>query len=766
MAFNFNTFSSGSDESKKNSGFNFESFGKKVESNNSSLEQKTGIKNNYIQNLVGTPKRIVQDYKTAGENITNAVTGGANKTLNAVNQAEATRNNGNLLGGIKQALGVIPALGETGINAAGEFGKAIYAPIGEVAKGLLPETTNRYINAAEQGAGAGAIIGKGNPVTAIGGALAGLGFQGLADIEQYIQNHSQYFNEHPEHLNALNNALVVGGYALGNQKIFSGENNGSQGILKGKTDLLNTDVRDIPKVIGGDITQTGKDVLNVGKTAISPITSSLANTATNYYTDKEAKDWVKPIKQPRGFNQATDIYNDAQNRGNNIEDTLSKNGIRYQDNVSGGNFNTKDSVDGLRKDIGKASEDIFKPALEQADTYTPKTDVAETYALAEDNINNNNSLTPKGKELALSKIQKEFDLLQEKYPEGNSLVNMWDEQKVFDGNAKYSLTAEDTNTSTANKAIADAYRIQLDNKSPDDLPIKEFKSELQKQYQAIDYLEALDGKKAPKGIVSKIAKTTAKVIGASVGAKLIGAGGGIFGAVGGYHLGGVLEGMFENMSDPARAYFLNNLKTTNPKAFTQVQNYLVQQHLDTSTRLGLPAPGSSTARINLPQPGVLEGQQNINEPINYENSTDLNKQASDLIKDPSSITLFRGENAGNKNGLSFTNNKDWAGQFNSEGNKIKSINLPKNPSILNLVNEDNVSLTNDNVAYTGTEIKDMLLAKGIVSEEKAYKYIFDNGYDVVIQPDSRNPNILEVLVNPKLLKSVSKSIGKIGKLKK
>ena len=130
--------------------------------------------------------------------------------------------------------------------------------------------------------------------------------------------------------------------------------------------------------------------------------------------------------------------------------------------------------------------------------------------------------------------------------------------------------------------------------------VKEFNAELQKQYQAADYLDSLHGKKVPQSLVTKVARTTAKVIGAAAGHKL---GGGILGGVGGYHIGGVLETAFEGLPNPVKGYFLQNLKTSNPLAFQKLIQYLGEQQAEQLTRLALPpartifAPAKSETTI-------------------------------------------------------------------------------------------------------------------------------------------------------------------------
>lgn len=111
-----------------------------------------------------------------------------------------------------------------------------------------------------------------------------------------------------------------------------------------------------------------------------------------------------------------------------------------------------------------------------------------------------------------------------------------------------------------------------------------------------------------------------------------------------------------------------------------------------------------------------------------------NKAATDFIKNPSAIPLFRGESMDNQGGVHFTPNNDWAKKF---GNTSVTGTLPKDAKVFKI---DAKSMQD-------------AMDQGIKTDKDFYNYIFQKGYDAVLGTDSRNGQILDVVVNPKHLDS-------------
>lgn len=333
------------------------------------------------------------------------------------------------------------------------------------------------------------------------------------------------------------------------------------------------------------ITDTAKDATKSGTSIISNAASDLGNKISetndtinaNAAADTKASiksDFSKPITVTKPmYNKATDIFKNAASQGHDISDTLVNNKINPADLNDNGMYSTTDTADKIRADAGKMSSDLLRPSLEKADVGVSLTPVDDITNQAIADIKNSKGITAGDMKSQIAKAQAEGIALKEKYPNGMKLSEMHDENINYARNGGYKPmgTVEDNNTAATNRAMGRTLDKQVAAKAPSDIPVKQFKGELQKQYQAADYLDALNGKKVPVSIAGKIRATAGKIVGATVGGGL---GGGILGTAAGYHLGGMLESLLENVPNPVKNSFLKNLETTNPEAFSKVQEFL------------------------------------------------------------------------------------------------------------------------------------------------------------------------------------------------
>ncbi len=363
--------------------------------------------------------------------------------------------------------------------------------------------------------------------------------------------------------------------------------------------------------IAKPIIQPVKNFVNSEIKAITP-------NIQNYYKKQELEIFNKPTEVSKpAYNKATQV---AKNGRGNPAETLVNNGVKTSDIIDGKNYNTSDTVDQLRQDAIKMSNEGLRPAIEQASYSTPKVSVDNVITQATKNLQNSSSATLSSKEAQIANLQKEGTLLKQKYPDGMSLLDMHDNRITYSMNGGFSPVGDPSvnNIATVNRAFSKTLDNLVAQNVPEDLPYKAFQKELSKQFQAADYLQALHGKAVPRSILQDVAKTTAKVAGAAVGNAV---GGGVLGTVGGYHLGGTLESAFENMSNPAKSYFLRNLQQSNPEAFTALKDYIGRTESEKLLQLALPAPselGTSKNPIITPSPTTYE---KATPRTNYENTS-------------------------------------------------------------------------------------------------------------------------------------------------
>lgn len=403
--------------------------------------------------------------------------------------------------------------------------------------------------------------------------------QKIADFVQNSQDElSKLTQSHPEAARNVANAFGIAITALAGGKngldkpIIPGEFNN----VKPLTNAIKSNVENVSKGLAEDL-QGAKNLAsnikeNIGKKVIQ-------NAKT---------EWTEPVTKPNIFySKAREVFNNAKLTGNDIGDVLIKNKLNLADNVENGKYFTSETADKIRSDAGKMSKEILRPSLEEANFSTPKTPVKEVIGTAKENIKNSKFITQETKDELMAKLDKTGKSLENQYPNGLSLTDLHDEKITRSANAKFSPVGDISTNLEANKnyAISNALKTTLETKAPEGIPVKEFNAELQKQFQAADYLDALNNKKVPVSVGAKVRKTVGKVVGASVGETL---GGGILGGVGGYHVGGMLESMLESVPNPIKTFFLRNLEITNPEAFAKISKYLGEQGAEKATRLALP----------------------------------------------------------------------------------------------------------------------------------------------------------------------------------
>jgi hypothetical protein len=382
----------------------------------------------------------------------------------------------------------------------------------------------------------------------------------------------------------------------------NGQHVGGIGDIPLVQKLANSKAGAVISRVAGDLANAGNvagAIAGVGKapkvgSSIADTASSTIDTAKQGLQDKyinQAKqDFIAPTKtNTAGFNKATDILSNAAKTGHDIPQTLVDNGVTLAKIVENGKYNTSDIADMLRQDTGKLSHDLLRPSLEQANYSTQRVPVSDIVESAKQQIQKDSTILGEQKDTLASKLDAVESALNKQYPDGLSLTDLHDEKILRGANAKLSPIGDISTNLEAmkNRQLSSTLKSLVEEKAPSNVPVKEFNAELHKRYQAADYLDALDTKKVPTSIAQKAAQTVAKVIGATIGEK---ATGGLLGGVGGYHLGGLLERYVQNMPDPIKNYFLDNLKQKNPTAFEQVKNALSENDLKNASMAKLPAP--------------------------------------------------------------------------------------------------------------------------------------------------------------------------------
>lgn len=346
-----------------------------------------------------------------------------------------------------------------------------------------------------------------------------------------------------------------------------------------------------------------QDAINNPKPVTPPVDTEIQTQLKGV-----ADDWKKPtLENTAGFDKARAVLA----KDPETPQFLAEHGLNPFSHIEDGKYNTESSAAKLRDTAGKMSRDTLRPSLQMADYQTPKTPVADLTSPSVSEAGSSYGVTPDDLEAIQTKINSKVSALERKYPDGMSLTDMHDEGITFNQNGGYSPVKDPAvnNNAIANRALGTSLKQMVVDKAPADVPVKEFNQYLSKYYRAADYLDTLDGKKAPVSVGQQFARYASKIAGAKLGS-LLPFGGDIVGEIAGYHIGGALERAAENLTNPMRDSFLRNLKITNPEAFTKVSEFISKQEAEGVSRPLLPSgdvngvPKVITAQPTADQSGV------------------------------------------------------------------------------------------------------------------------------------------------------------------
>lgn len=371
-----------------------------------------------------------------------------------------------------------------------------------------------------------------------------------------------------------------------------------------------------------DTVQKGTDVVNAINDSMTTTPEEKAAAQTAQQTQERAKvvsDWTKPTIDPSAsFDKARFVLN----KDPEIPNTLVNLGANPIASIEDGKYNTADTAQSIRDNMGQKSAELLRPALQAADASTPPIEANDILAPALSSIENQPGLTPTMLKAIRAKVGSMISDIGEEYGGQLSLTDQLDEKINHDANAGYNPTKSDADNITAvsNRAVANGLRTTLEENAPAGVDVKNFNAELAKNYRAADYLDALHGKKAPVSLVQSAVRYISKIAGART-AGLIG-GGDLVSELVGYKVGGALEKLVENMTNPMRDAFLKDIKSkTSLEAFTKVQNYINSVKESATNIVKLPE-GQPLGSVKNP---IIVGPKSTSEaPAAQSNSTSIN----------------------------------------------------------------------------------------------------------------------------------------------
>jgi hypothetical protein len=159
-------------------------------------------------------------------------------------------------------------------------------------------------------------------------------------------------------------------------------------------------------------------------------------------------------------------------------------------------------------------------------------------------------------------------------------------------NSKFDYDAH----SIAGKAARDLVELTTDSPS-----VKDLNKFIQSHYDAIDFLDSLNGKKVKGGAFSKgLSKIGGDVIGAVAGSATAGLPGGVVGGIAGRAVAGQISDIIQSrfITNPIKRLLIDNLKEQAPKEVTAVLKTLETKYKDIFDEMGFSQSLNRKARAS------------------------------------------------------------------------------------------------------------------------------------------------------------------------
>lgn len=325
---------------------------------------------------------------------------------------------------------------------------------------------------------------------------------------------------------------------------------------------------------------------------------------TNHYTAVNERDILRPttVNEPK-YHKATAVYNDAKAKGIDLEKVASERGIIHDQIAEGGKYNTLDAADNLRQNNYQVSDTIARPAIKAAEPGVALVPLEQVRSSMISRINKipASQIGDEERATLIKQIKSRYadgSAADTAHPNGYSLTELHDARIAAQKNGGYKVgqSASDALKAQRSREEGRVFSEIFDSSAPEELGIKPFKKELEKNFLLADYLESLNTKKVPAGITKKAVRLFGRAVTATVGGKI----GGFPGSILGAQYGDMLFNSFETLPNPIKMAVLQAVKKEDPKIFGELVKYIGTKETERLMTKGLPSAGGSAFKETPP----------------------------------------------------------------------------------------------------------------------------------------------------------------------
>lgn len=317
-----------------------------------------------------------------------------------------------------------------------------------------------------------------------------------------------------------------------------------------------------------------------------------------HYQTKNKSDFLRPttVNDSR-YSKASSVYDEAKKRNINLEDVATDEGIIVDRLAEGGKYNSEDTVEAIRQRNYKAGQERLRPALKMAEGETRRVPVSELREKMLSRIDDipTTDLNAEDKAWMKNRVKQRYSdtsASARDYKNGYSLTDLHDNRIVAQKNGKYKFDGSHLENRPAklSRYEGQVFADTLDELVPKDLPVSDYRFELEKRFRLADYLEQLHGRKVPEGMTKKAVRLFGRAVTATVGGKV----GGFPGSILGAQYGDIVFNTFDALPNPAKMKILSSVAVEDPKVFRELTDYIQRKAQERSGQLLLPARATPT----------------------------------------------------------------------------------------------------------------------------------------------------------------------------
>lgn len=281
------------------------------------------------------------------------------------------------------------------------------------------------------------------------------------------------------------------------------------------------------------------------------------------------------------YNKARDVVDDAKRRGVDIKQKLKDNKVYADEHIIDGKYDTKATAEALKDEAKNGGAEFLRPALREAEMGVERVPIQDVrnQIIAEIGKQPASSLSPQQKLTFMKNVAKEYSGVGAEaatYRNGYGLEDLYN-SKLQRTSGLYKTpktggvsTISDTLTSQQKAIEAKVFDRILRQKTPKEVGLDKYFKAQEEKFVLANYLDTIDGKKAPLSVPQRLFRKTSQLLGGTLGYRTFGP----MGMFNGYQFGGLMSDTFMSIPNPVKISYLKSIGKTAPEIYQIMREYV------------------------------------------------------------------------------------------------------------------------------------------------------------------------------------------------